>query len=232
MYKAYKKDFNYSYVMGTFPVIELIEKRPDLIKEILISSSYDDKDNLISILKKNNIPYSIDDRSINRIAKKGNVYLVGVFNKEYGIIKEGNHILLDRPSNMGNLGTIIRTMLGMGFENLAICGDACDYFDPKVIRASMGAFFKVNIQHFDSLEAYNKIFSDNELYLFMLGESSLLDIKSTGKFTLCFGNEGSGLDSSVKSLGRPVMIPQSSQVDSLNLPVSVALGMFYFTQII
>lgn len=218
--------------MGTFPVIELIEKRPDLIKEILISSSYDDKDNLIAKLNKENIAYNIDDKSINRIAKKGNVYLIGVFNKECGKIKEDNHILLDRPSNMGNLGTIIRTMLGMGYENLAICGESCDYFDPKVIRASMGAFFKVNIQYFDSLEAYNKMFSDNDLYLFMLGEGSLLDVKNTGRHTLCFGNEGSGLDMSAKELGKAVMIPQSNQVDSLNLPVSVALGMFYFTQII
>lgn len=222
----------YSYVMGTFPVIELIETRPDLVEKILISSSYDDIDRLIQRLDKEGIPYAIDDKAINRIGKKGNTYLIGVFTKKMGKINKTNHILLDSPSNMGNLGTIIRTMVGFGYKDLVITGDGCDYFDPRVLRASMGAFFKVNIQCFESIKAYSQAFPENDLYLFMLGQGSILDVRSKGTFTLCFGNEGQGLPEEAKDYGRPVMIPQSDEIDSLNLPVSAGLGMFYFKHII
>lgn len=231
-YKAYKKDLDYSYVKGIFPSLELVEKRPDLVREILISPDYDKKDQLIEKLEEEKIPYKIDQKSINRISRKNNNYLVGVFNKEYNKIREGNHILLDRPANMGNLGTIIRTMLGMGYRDLAITSESCDYFDPRVLRASMGAFFDVNIQSFPSIKAYKEAFPDNQLYLFMLGEDSLLDVKKPGRHTLCFGNEGSGLREGEKKYGRALMIPQEEGIDSFNLPISAAMAMFYFKEII
>jgi len=57
--------------------------------------------------------------------------------------KEENHIVLVEPRNMGNVGTIIRTMLGFGYRNLVMIGPAVDIFDPMVIRSTMGALFKL-----------------------------------------------------------------------------------------
>ena len=57
---------------------------------------------------------------------------------------------------MGNLGTIIRSSLGFGIKNIALIGNNIDYLDPKVIRASMGAIFKMNIVRFETLEDYLK----------------------------------------------------------------------------
>lgn len=232
MYKTYKKDFPYSYAQGAFPVRELIETRPDLVRQILISDKYKDKDSLIKELDYKGLAYKIDDKSINRISKKGNIYVIGVFNKESRDIEEGRHILLDRPSDMGNLGTIIRTMVGLGYRDLILTGESCDPYDPKVIRASMGSFFKVRIRKMESVEAYVKAFKDNELYLFMLGEKSLMEVGSSKRPTLCFGNEGAGLDEEVKRFGQAVMIPQSEEVDSLNLPISTSIAMFYFNEFV
>ena len=54
-----------------------------------------------------------------------------------------NHIVLVNPSDMGNLGTIIRTAVGFGFTDIGIISPAVDAYNPKVIRGSMGSFSKL-----------------------------------------------------------------------------------------
>lgn len=63
--------------------------------------------------------------------------------------------MLHHPSDSGNLGTILRTALGFGLKNIAIIRPAVDSDDPRVVRASMGAAFSLNIRHFDSFEQYS-----------------------------------------------------------------------------
>lgn len=53
--------------------------------------------------------------------------------------------LFDRPSNRGNLGTIIRSCDALGVEGLIITGHAVDLYDPEVIVASMGSFFNIPV---------------------------------------------------------------------------------------
>ncbi|MDO5718324.1 MAG: RNA methyltransferase [Tissierellia bacterium] len=232
-YKSYKKSDDYSYVFGAFPVIELLENSPEIIREIIISEKYNEIDELVGKLETKGIKYSISDKSIRRIADKGNIYLIAVFDKKRGRIEDGNHIVLHEPSDMGNLGTIIRTMLGFGFRDLAIVGNSCDHFNPKVIRASMGAFFKINIEYFEDIDDYLNKFKDREIYSFILSsdnQKKLVDIKSCGRYSLIFGNEGSGLPTKFESIGDSVLIPQSEDVDSLNLTIAAAVAMFWFKE--
>ena len=65
-------------------------------------------------------------------------------------------IFTGKPSDMGNLGTIIRTAVGFGCTDIGIISPAVDAYNPKVIRGSMGSFFKVNLQYFDSFEEYKE----------------------------------------------------------------------------
>lgn len=230
-YRTYKKEDLHSYVLGAFPVIELLESKPEVIKEVIISSKYNETEILVNRLETKGIKYSIDDKTINRISNKGNVFVVAVFDKTSEPIMDSNHVVLHSPMNMGNLGTIIRTMVGFNIYDLAIISESCDVFNPAVIRASMGAFFKVRIEFYDSIDEYREKFSDRELYPFMLSLKKplmLTDVKPPGKFTLIFGNEGSGLPEYYGEIGNPVFIPQSSDIDSLNLTMAVGIGMFWF----
>ena len=61
------------------------------------------------------------------------------------LIKSSSVLLFDRPSNKGNLGTIIRSCDSFGTDALIITGHAVDLYDPETIRASMGSFFKQKI---------------------------------------------------------------------------------------
>lgn len=53
--------------------------------------------------------------------------------------------LFDRPSNKGNLGTIIRSCDSLGIEMLILTGHAVDLYDPDVITATMGSFFNMKV---------------------------------------------------------------------------------------
>lgn len=231
--KKYTKDKDYSYALGAFPSIEAIKNIREDILTVFIHSTYREREELIEYLEKENIPYSISDRAINRLRSKGNTLLVCVFKKNLKEVIDENHIVLEEIQNMGNLGTIIRTMLAMGIRDLVTIGNSCDIYDPKVIRASMGAIFKIRHSHFDSMEAYYEKFKANRrMYFFLLNDRArkLNEISHDWKknFSLVYGNEGSGLKREYGEFGDPIFIPQTKEVDSLNLPISVSIGIYEF----
>lgn len=232
--KTYKKNFDYSYTFGMFPTVELIQSRPDKVIKVLVSSQYKSESNadIFDICKKYNIKTEINDKSINRISDKENNFVVGVFSKyECDLSFDESHIVLVNPGNMGNMGTIIRTLTGFGLSNLAIISPGVDIFDPKVVRASMGSLFRINYKYFDSFDAYKEIFKNHKVYTFMLdGAKSLKVIKHDEDtvFSLVFGNEATGLDSSFAKAGTSVLIKHTDRIDSLNLTIAAGIAMYHF----
>lgn len=71
------------------------------------------------------------------------------------ISEKSTFVLFDRPSNKGNLGTIIRSCDSFGIDALLLTGHAVDLYDPEVISASMGSFFNVPVIRLSEL---NKLF--------------------------------------------------------------------------
>ena len=122
--KRYQKEFTYSYAFGAYPVIELLKSHPESVLKVLFKEDSFKDGNIPAIQKeceKRNIHTQINNKLIDKISVKENTYVVGVFKKYASKIKEDeNHIVLVNPSNTGNLGTILRTMLGFNFKNLAI----------------------------------------------------------------------------------------------------------------
>jgi len=120
----------------------------------------------------------------------------------------------------------MRTMLGFDVLDLAIVRPAVDVFDPRVIRASMGAIFHLSFAYFDNFEAYSANFP-RAFYPFMTdGALSLRDARFESPYSLIFGNEGAGLPESFRSLGTSITIPHSDRIDSLNLPVAVSIALY------
>lgn len=223
----YKKDFDYSYCLGPFPSMELIKERADLVRMVYISKDYNEKDGLVEKLDYLNIPYDFSEKTINRLSDKKKEYLIAVFDKKKESLEKGSHIILEGVDNMGNLGTIMRSMLAFSYKDLAIIGDSCDYYNPRVIRASMGAFFKLRIEKFESLEDYKKSFPENKIYSFLLNDRArgLSETSFKEPYSLAFGNEGAGLSEDFFE-ENPVYIEQSADVDSLNLPMAATIALY------
>ncbi|QVK16853.1 TrmH family RNA methyltransferase [Mycoplasmatota bacterium] len=236
-FRTYKKDLDYSYTLGIFLTIELLTYKPHQIITVLIHSKAQDSDGvkkIIDLCKMNNVPYEINDKMINILSPKDNCFAVGIFNKyEEKLDKTENHVVLVNPSNSGNLGTIIRTCLGFGVKNLAIIKPSVDIFDPKTVRASMGALFNLSFSYFNHFEDYYKVFHNHDIYPFMLNAKLKIYEVNPNKnkpFALTFGNESSGLDDSFLSIGTSVIIPHHSTIDSLNLSIATGIALYEFTK--
>ena len=234
--KPYKKEFGYSYVLGAFPTIELLTKRPETVEEVYVHSTFTDREHVEKLCKSHGIPVRENDRMIAKLSDKENVFVIGVFRKFADKLSTKEpHLMLVNPSNMGNAGTILRTCLAFGIHDIAIITPAIDPFNPKTIRASMGAIFSLRIQCFESFEEYRKQYVDTapgrQLYSFMLTAQDQLTVETCPKpelYTLIFGNEATGLPDEYAEYANAIKIPQSPEVDSLNLTIAVGIGAFLF----
>lgn len=233
VYKAYKKNNEYSYTLGAFPTMELINARPESVRCVYIHSKYDGSVDIDKVCKEKGIEVRYSDKAINRISTKENCMIVGIFDKfKCELHNDQSHVLLVNPSDMGNMGTIIRSMLGFGIKDLAIISPCADIFNPKTVRASMGAIFKMRYKMYNSFDEYKAEHGNHDMFPFMLDGERTLCINDRPKselFTLIYGNEATGLPSFYKKVGQSIFIPQTKDVDSLNLPISVGIGCFVFT---
>ncbi len=231
--KPYKSADGFSYAAGAYVTIELVKLRPEAVRAVYIHPDCNEPEGIARLCGQRNIPVVCDGKAFERLNQKENSYVLGVFEKyETGLSPKRPHVVLVNPADMGNLGTIVRTMAGFGLLQLAVITPAADIWNPKTVRASMGALFHMNFCHFVSFEAYRAAFPRHALYPFMLdGKLELRPENRPGTelYSLIFGNEASGLDPSFARVGTSVKIPQSALVDSFNLAAAAAVGMYVFS---
>ena len=235
--KPYKKEFDYSYALGAFPTVELIKKRPEQVTEVLLHSTFTDRELITSLCREHNIPVLENDKAIARLSDKENVFVIGVFRKyEDTLAADQPHLMLVNPGNMGNAGIIFRTCLAFDIHDVAIITPGIDRFHPKAVRASMGALFSLRVQCFSDFETYRKQYgtAERKLYSFMLTGKKQLTAENCPKpelFTLIFGNEATGLPEEYADFSESIIIPQSPEVDSLNLTIAVGIGAYLFRKV-
>ncbi len=233
--KIYKKGDETSYTLGVFPTIELLKTRPQDVVRVVVHSSIEKNKGyplIQELCQKYHIHIDIHDKTIDKLSPKNNCFAIGIFKKYNSFLQEENHVVLVNPMDMGNMGTIMRTMLGFGYHNLVIVKPAVDVFDPKVIRASMGAIFHLNIQYYTDFKTYYEDYKHHEFYPLMLkGAKNIHQVESTHLHSLVFGNESSGLDDEYLNYGQSVFIPHSNDIDSLNLSMALGLTLFHFSKL-
>lgn len=227
--EKYDKDKDFSFSFGAFPTFELVKNKAQNVVAVVYHSKLKitgEVEKLFNLCRQNGIELLQDDKTIEKIANKENVFVMGIFKKYAGKKASGNNLVLVNPSDMGNLGTIMRTALGFGIKNLAIVKPAVDYFNPKVVRASMGAIFSLNIVEFENLADYLK--TPNKKYFFMLNGKQILGKAQIAdkNFDLVFGNEAHGLPAECENYGETILIKHSNKIDSLNLPISVGIALY------
>jgi len=229
----YDKNDTISYCYGTTLCFELLLRAPEEALNLYISSKQkrdETYDKLVALARVNGIPVIENNEKIFRLADKDNVMCIGEFRKfNKPLDPTKNHVVLVNPSNMGNLGTILRSCAAFSVGGLAIIKPAADVFDPKCVRSSMGAIFSVPFHYYASFDEYQKSNLTRSIYPFMLkAKTSLKEAKKKEPYSLVFGNEATGLDDSFLEVGTPLIIPQSSKVDSLNLDNAVSIALYGF----
>lgn len=227
MIKPYQKDSDYSFTEGFFPTIEMIKSKKEVFKCAYVSPDSIKTDGfkvLSSLVPKDKI--IVSEKAFRVLKAKENSHVLGIFTKfESELDKDADHLVMVNPSDMGNLGNAMRTLLAFGYHDLAIIRPCADPFNPKTVRASMGALFKIRIESFDSFDDYLKKY-DRKYYPFVLDTSRpLSEVKFNHPCSLVFGNEATGLPPEIHNENN-VRIEQSDEVDSLNLTTSIAVGLY------
>jgi TrmH family RNA methyltransferase len=228
--KRYKKEFQHSYTFGVFPTLELLTNRPDLTLGVVFHPKGVENSGIHKIrelCQNKGIPYEVQEKAFSRTGARDNDYAIGVFQKEEsGLDSTANHVILVNPSGTGNLGSIMRTMVGFDFQDLAIILPAVDIFHPEVLRASMGAIFQIHLERIQNFEMYRTAYPRHTYALVTNGAISLREADFSSPLGLVFGNEGAGLPDEILSRSTGVKIPQNDKIDSLNLAVAVGVTLY------
>jgi len=233
--EPYSRKLAYSYALGVFPSLMLMEAQPHRVQRLLLHPDglrNEGVQKLRDQCAKLGVREEMAERVLRRESRKDNCFAGLVFEKFDSDLDPGAcHAVLCQISDSGNLGTAMRSLLGFGIRDVALIRPCVDVFEPHALRASMGAFYKLRVHTYDRFEDYRADHPERKLYPFMLdGAIGLNTAARSAKppFSLVFGNEQTGLPAEFASMGQSVMIPQSSEIDSLNLAVAVSVGSYVF----
>ena len=139
-------------------------------------------------------------------------------------------LVLDSLQDPGNVGTIFRTASAFGIDRLILHGAAADPLQPKAVRSSMGAVFKVPFTVSGSEEELGSLLDGWGLPLYgTLLSPEAEDIRrvSLRGCAAAIGNEGRGLSEGVQRLCRGmVIIPMRPDCESLNAAAAASVVMW------
>lgn len=185
--KSYSNDDTFSYILGISLIIEALNEVPKQVTNVVLSSKANknsELDKLLDLCNIHNIPYSYDDNLINKISLKENCYGIAYFNKYKHSLQTKRHIVLFGFHDEGELGTILRSAVSFNFKDVVLINSDIDIFNPKVIRASMGSFFHLNIVEFDSFDEYISTYNYNIYCCVSKANKELKDIVINEPFSI------------------------------------------------
>ena len=200
--EKYQSNDDYSYILGISLTIEALKKVPTYISKVYVSSKAiknDQYNKLVELCNLNKVSLIEDDKVIERLSVKENCYGIGVFKKFYSELSSGSHIVLYNFSDYGELGTIFRSAVSFNFKDIILINCNIDYFDPKVVRASMGSIFHLNIKEYPNFDSYKKDY-DYHFYPFISKkDKELKELKLVKPYSLVIPQNYYDLDDIFKN---------------------------------
>lgn len=210
---------------------KFIIETENLIKEAYIEGVLEE----VYILENEELSFKIDcpvyyvtESVMNKIKNVNTSKYIGVCTK-----KESNEyigkrfLMLDKVSDPGNLGTIIRSAVAFNIDTLILSEDSCDVYNDKTIRATEGALFRLNIIREPLEEAITNLEKLNiNIYGTDVVKGDSIDTVNKKNFCIIMGNEGSGISEKVKNKIDKYVHLNTNNVESLNVAVATSIILY------
>lgn len=236
------RDLNNEYIIEGIKIIQEAIQENAKIKRIIICDDCEKNSNISQemmyeiakyecIYVTNKIFTSLTDvknpQGIMAIVEKNNV-------KEEEIDYNQDIIVaLDDLQDPGNLGTILRTVDSIGINQILVSKGTADSYNPKVVRSTMGAIFRVKIIECEDLEKTLKEIKKHKFEILVTSlqtENSIYDIKYNKK-VIVIGNEANGVEEKIQNMADvKVKIPMLGRTESLNASVATGIILYEYVR--
>ena len=234
--KKYRDEENKYIVEGIKLVEEAIAENAKIsqivVCEDCINNDSIDKNLMYEIAKYNCIYVSekIFNLLTNVSTPQGILAIIEKDKNEENISYDEDIILvLDGIQDPGNLGTILRTVDSVGLKQIILSQNCADPYNPKVVRSTMGAIFRVNIIESRNIVDTLKQINKNKFKIMATSLETSNNIYSVdySKKAIIIGNEANGVSKEVLDLAdEKIKIPMLGKTESLN--ASVATGVILY----
>lgn len=144
----------------------------------------------------------------------------------------GNKLLiLDEVQDPGNLGTILRSAKAFNIDTVILSENTVDLYNPKVIRATQGMLFHLNVIS-RKIDTLLDVLKSREIPIYGSSVDYGMDVctlskKDKEKYALVVGNEGNGLRSTtLEKCDKRLYIKMNERVESLNVAVATSILLY------
>ena len=235
------RDIENCYVIEGIKLIKEAINENAKIKEIVvceecINSGEIDKDTLYEIAKYNVI--YVTEKVFNAITDvKTPQGILAVIEKK-ALNKQIDYsqdiiIALDGVQDPGNMGTILRTVDSANLNQIIVSKDSADCYNPKVVRSTMGAIFRVNIIEVDNLKETLEAVKKNKFKVMVTAldtNESIYSVNYNNK-VIVIGNEANGVSKEVQAIAdEKVKIPMLGKTESLNASVATGIMIYEYVR--
>ena len=142
-------------------------------------------------------------------------------------------VALDEIQDPGNLGTILRTVDSIGLTQILVSKGTADAYNPKVVRSTMGAIFRVKIIECENLKNTLKEIKKHKFKIVVSSLQTENTIYDTNyhKKVIVIGNEANGVESEIQNLAdEKIKIPMLGKTESLNASVATGIILYEYVR--
>ena len=250
--KKYRDEYGEFIVEGLKLINEAIQENAD-IRQIVVCDGCDNSEMIESHLKYEMarldfiyVPQNIFKMISDVENPQGVLAVIGKIktnrddNKEAGQtsktlktssidLNEDIILALDDIQDPGNLGTILRTADSVGLKQILVSKGTADAYNPKVVRSTMGAIFRVNVIECENLKETLKELQSKDYKVMttsLKAKKSIYEVDYKKKI-IVIGNEANGVSKEILNIAdEKVIIPMLGKTESLN--ASVATGVILY----
>lgn len=239
--KKYRDIHNEFIIEGTKLIKEAIQENAK-IKQIIICEDCENTETISKELTYEIAKYEciyVSSQVFNSITEVKNPQgIFAVISKNADDSKKIDYeqdiiVALDDLQDPGNLGTILRTVDSIGIKQILVSKGTADCYNPKVIRSTMGAIFRVKVIECEDLTETLKQAKKHHFKLMVTSlqtENSIYDTDYNKKI-IVVGNEANGVKQEIQDLAdEKVKIPMLGKTESLNASVATGIVLYEYVR--